>query len=56
MRAPHADHESRRAAHGSHAPVRARTYFKFRDEKGVLHVAQEAPSEGVLYTTIRAFD
>jgi Transglycosylase SLT domain len=38
------------------APVRARTYYKFRDEKGVLHVAHTAPAEGVLYTTIRAFD
>jgi hypothetical protein len=40
----------------SAAPVRARTYYKFRDEKGVLHVAHTAPAEGVLYTTIRAFD
>jgi soluble lytic murein transglycosylase-like protein len=37
-------------------PVRARTYYKYRDEQGVLHVAQSAPAEGVLYTTIRAFD
>jgi hypothetical protein len=38
------------------APVRARTYYKYRDEKGLLHVAHTAPAEGVLYTTIRAFD
>jgi soluble lytic murein transglycosylase-like protein len=45
-----------RRASVSLAPVRARTYYKFRDEKGVLHVAHTAPAEGVLYTTIRAFD
>jgi soluble lytic murein transglycosylase-like protein len=38
------------------APVRARTYYKYRDDQGVLHVAQSAPAEGVLYTTLRAFD
>jgi hypothetical protein len=40
----------------SNAPVRARTYYKYRDGGGVLHVAQTPPAEGVLYTTIRAFD
>jgi hypothetical protein len=38
------------------APVRARTYYKYLDQKGVLHVAHMPPPEGVLYTTIRAFD
>jgi Transglycosylase SLT domain len=38
------------------APVRSRTYFKYRDEMGILHVAYAPPAEGVLYTTIRAFD
>jgi soluble lytic murein transglycosylase-like protein len=40
----------------SRPPVKPRTYYKYRDEKGVLHVAHTAPPEGVLYTMIRAFD
>jgi hypothetical protein len=40
----------------STAPVRPRTYYKYRDANGVLHVAHRPPAEGVLYTTIRAFD
>jgi hypothetical protein len=47
---------ARRVVRAVGPPVRPRTYYKFRDERGVLHVAQTAPDEGVLYTTIRAFD
>ena len=37
-------------------PARPRIYYKWKDEKGSLHVAQTPPSEGVLYTMIRALD
>lgn len=47
--------KERKAARAS-TPVRARTYYKYRDGGGILHVAQNPPDEGVLYTTIRAFD
>jgi soluble lytic murein transglycosylase-like protein len=37
-------------------PARPRIYYKWKDERGTLHVAQTPPSEGVLYTMIRALD
>jgi hypothetical protein len=38
------------------APVAPRVYYKYRDNRGVLHVAHQPPPEGVLYTVLRAFD
>ena len=37
-------------------PVKPRTYYKYRDAGGILHVAHIPPAEGVLYTMIRVFD
>jgi Transglycosylase SLT domain len=37
-------------------PARPRTYFRWKDAAGVTHVSQEAPAEGVVYSTIRALD
>jgi hypothetical protein len=37
-------------------PARPRTYFRWKDASGVTHVSQEAPAEGVVYSTIRALD
>jgi soluble lytic murein transglycosylase-like protein len=37
-------------------PARPKTYYKWRDDKGVLHVADEPPGEGTPYATIRALD
>ena len=47
------------AAHrpaGKLVPARPRTYYRWKDAAGVLHVAQEPPAEGVVYSTIRAMD
>jgi transglycosylase-like protein with SLT domain/uncharacterized protein DUF4124 len=41
---------------GKLAPARPRTYYRWKDAAGVLHVAQEPPAEGVVYSTIRAMD
>jgi hypothetical protein len=38
------------------APARPQTYFKWVDERGSVHFAGTPPSEGVVYTTIRALD
>ena len=38
------------------APARPRIYYKWHDEKGVLHVAETQPPEGVTYSMIRALD
>jgi hypothetical protein len=35
-------------------PARPAVYYRFKDERGVLHVAQDPPPEGVAYTMIRA--
>ena len=40
----------------SKAPVKPRTYYKYKDENGILHIAHVPPAEGVLYSMIRAFD
>jgi len=37
-------------------PARPRIYYKWLDGKGLLHVAQEPPDEGVTYHMIRALD
>jgi Transglycosylase SLT domain len=37
-------------------PARPQTYFKWRDERGSLHVASGPPPEGIVYSTIRALD
>jgi hypothetical protein len=37
-------------------PARPRIYYKWNDERGQLHVAQDPPAEGVTYTMIRALD
>jgi hypothetical protein len=37
-------------------PARPRIYYKWVDEKSVLHVAETPPSEGVTYSMIRALD
>ncbi len=38
------------------APARPRIYYKWHDEKGVLHIAETPPAEGVTYSMIRALD
>jgi hypothetical protein len=37
-------------------PARPRTYYKWSDARGVLHVAETPPADGVTYTSIRALD
>jgi hypothetical protein len=37
-------------------PARPRTYYRWTDAGGVVHVGQEPPEEGVVYSTIRALD
>ena len=44
------------ATAGKIVPARPRTYYKWRDDHGSFHVAQEPPPEGVLYATIRALE
>lgn len=36
--------------------LKPRTYYKYRDGAGVVHIAHIAPPEGTLYTMIRMFD
>ncbi len=38
------------------APARPRIYYKWHDERGVLHIAETPPAEGVTYSMIRALD
>jgi soluble lytic murein transglycosylase-like protein len=38
------------------APARPATYYKYRDDRGVLHIGQTPPPEGVTYSLIRAVD
>jgi soluble lytic murein transglycosylase-like protein len=45
-----------RAAPVKLAPARPRTYYKWRDAGGTLHVGQSPPGEGISFTTIRALD
>ena len=37
-------------------PLRPRVYYKWKDGQGVVHVTQNPPAEGVVYTMIRALD
>jgi hypothetical protein len=37
-------------------PARPRTYYRWRDERGVPHVAEAPPPEGTVYSTVRALD
>jgi hypothetical protein len=37
-------------------PARPTTYFRWRDEGGVTHVAEAPPPEGTVYQTVRALD
>ena len=37
-------------------PARPRVYYRFSDARGILHVAQDPPPEGVPYSLIRALD
>jgi hypothetical protein len=37
-------------------PARPRTYYKWMDERKVLHVAEAPPPDGVTYSMIRALD
>lgn len=41
---------------GKLTPARPRIYYKWKDERGTLHVAQSPPGDGVTYTMIRALD
>jgi len=35
-------------------PLAPRTYYRYRDARGVLHVSQDPPDEGVTYSLVRA--
>ena len=37
-------------------PARPRVFYKWTDASGVVHVGQAPPSEGIVYTMIRALD
>ena len=37
-------------------PARPGIYYRWRDARGVTHVAEEPPAEGTVYTMIRALD
>lgn len=37
-------------------PARPRIYYRWRDGRGTLHVAQSPPGEGISFTMIRALD
>jgi hypothetical protein len=37
-------------------PVRPRTYYRWRDDRGLTHVAEAPPPDGTVYQTVRAFD
>jgi hypothetical protein len=44
------------ARRGKLGPARPGTFYRWTDGTGVMHVSQEPPAEGVVYTTIRALD
>lgn len=53
--APSVPRSARRAvAPAKLVPARPQVYYRYRDERGRLHVAQDPPPEGVLYSLIRA--
>jgi len=37
-------------------PARPRTYYRWRDDRGLMHVAEAPPPEGTVYSTVRALD
>ncbi len=37
-------------------PARPKTYYRWRDERGVTHVAEAPPTEGTVYEIVRALD
>ena len=37
-------------------PARPRTYYRWRDGRGLTHVAEAPPPEGTVYQTARALD
>jgi len=37
-------------------PARPRTYYRWRDDRGVTHVGEAPPPEGTVYSTVRALD
>jgi len=37
-------------------PMRPKTYYRWRDEGGMTHVAEAPPPEGMVYQTVRALD
>jgi hypothetical protein len=37
-------------------PARPRTYYRWRDDRGVTHVAEAPPPEGTVFSTVRALD
>src|SRR5207247_2780141 len=41
---------------GRVTPARPRVFYKWTDASGVVHVGQSPPSEGIVYTMIRALD
>ena len=41
---------------GKLTPARPRIYYRWKDARGTLHVAQNPPGDGVSYTMIRALD
>jgi hypothetical protein len=47
---------SRKARSRKVEPARPRTYYRWRDERGLTHVAELPPPEGTVYSTIRALD
>jgi Transglycosylase SLT domain/Domain of unknown function (DUF4124) len=60
IRAPSAAAARRPAAAPSRparvTPARPRVFYKWTDASGVVHVGQTPPSEGIVYTMIRALD
>jgi len=44
------------ARSGRVTPARPRVFYKWTDANGVVHVGQAPPSEGIVYTMIRALD
>jgi hypothetical protein len=44
------------ARSGKVTPARPRVFYKWTDASGVVHVGQAPPSEGIVYTMIRALD
>lgn len=44
------------ARRGAFVPLRPRVYYKWSDAQGVLHLTQQPPAEGIVYTMVRALD